>query len=89
MARRQVTKTKKDPDGDILALCNPSEYLWSPRYKNDAINDIESNNHSYYVIIGSSKEVDIRVVKDPYKGKYLRTDWDDTPRNNLRDLPDC
>ena len=74
MARRQVTRTKKDSDGDILALCNPSEN-WSPRSKNDAIYDIESNNHSYYVIIGGSKEVDIRVIKDPYKGKYLRTVW--------------
>ncbi|MBA7560105.1 hypothetical protein ES708_01725 [subsurface metagenome] len=88
MAKRQVTKTKKNSDGDILALCNPSE-LWSPRSKNDAINDIESKNHYYYVKISGSKEVIVRVIDDIQKGKYLRTDWDDTSRNNLRDLPDC
>jgi len=30
MADRQVTQSRKDSDGDILALCNPGEY-WSPR----------------------------------------------------------
>ena len=31
---------------------------------------------------------EIRVVNGP-NGKYLRTDRDDTERNNLRDLPNC
>ncbi len=88
MARRQVTKTRKDIDGDITALCNPSEY-WSPRAKADAISDIESNTHSYYVMVSNSQEVDIHVVNDPNKGKYLRTDPDKTSSNNLDDLPDC
>ena len=88
MVRRKVTKTKKDSEGDILALCDPSEY-WSPRSKADAISDIESNTHSYYVLTGGLREVDVRVVRDPSKGKYLRTDSDGTPRNNLDDLPDC
>ncbi len=88
MARRQVTKTGKDSDGDITALCNPSEY-WSPRAKADAISDIESNEHSYYVIASGLREVDVHVVDDPSKGKYLRTDSDGTSRNNLDDLPDC
>jgi hypothetical protein len=88
MARRQVIKTKKDEDGDIIALCNPSED-WSPREKEDIISDIELKGHSYYVIINGSKEVDIRVINDPYRGKYLRTDPDETFKNNLDDLPDC
>lgn len=48
MAQRPVTQTKKDRDGDILALCNPGE-PWSPRDKTGAIYDIEHGIHSYYV----------------------------------------
>lgn len=88
MARRKVTKTKKDTDDDILALCKPFEN-WSPRSKADAISDIESKTHSYYVIASGLREVDVHVVNDPSKGKYLRTDSDGTSRNNLVDLPDC
>ncbi len=83
---RAVTKTRKDNNGDITALCNPGDY-WSPRSKNDAINDIESGTHTYYVPwVGGRTE--IRVVNGP-NGKYLRTDRDSTSRNNLDDLPDC
>lgn len=87
MARRKVTKSGKDSEGDITALCNPSED-WSPRYKSGAIYDIENNKHSYYVVSGS-QEVDIHVVDHPKHGKYLRTGRDNTSKNNLDDLPDC
>lgn len=87
MIDRQVTRSKKDNDGDITALCNPTEW-WSPRQKVDAINDIENKTHRYFVKDGL-KEVDIHVVNDSIKGKYLRTDPDKTTRNNLDDLPDC
>jgi hypothetical protein len=85
MADRAVRKTRKDQDGDILALCD-DEY-WSPRAKRDAISDIESQVHRYYVpwTDGSTW---IRVVNGT-NGKYLRTDRDNLPRNNLDDLPDC
>lgn len=86
MADRAVTQTKKDRDGDILALCNPLEF-WSPRNKKDAISDIELNRHSYYVPWPDGRKP-IRVVNGP-TGKYLRTDRDQTERNNLDDLPDC
>lgn len=86
MANRQVTQSRKDKDGDITALCNPSKD-WSPRYKSNAISDIESGTHRYYVVVGR-KEVDIHVVKLNGK-KHLRTDPDETKRNNLDDLPDC
>lgn len=36
-----------------------------------------------------NKEVDIQVVNDLQKGKYLRTDPDKTLVNNLDYLPDC
>ena len=87
MASRQVFATKKNVEGDITALCNSNEF-WSPRYKKDAISDIETGEHSYYVLISGIK-VNIRVVNDHIKGKYLRTDPDQTNRNNLDMLPDC
>lgn len=85
MADRRVTRTRKDNDRDILALC--SETTWSPRYKEDAIRDIEDHIHRYYVLV-SGDEVDIKVVQG-FRGKYLRTDPDKTGRNNLDELPDC
>ena len=87
MAARQVTATKKDYDGDILALCNGSAF-WSPRAKHLAIADIESGAHSYHVRWSGGAVTGIHVVNGP-RGKYLRTDWDATTRNNLDDLPDC
>ena len=86
MSERRVTRSRKDTDGDITALCNPDEY-WSPRYKDDAIRDIGFSVHSYYVLSGG-KRVGIHVVNGP-RGKYPRTDPDMTTANNLDDLPDC
>lgn len=83
---REVTQTKKDKDGDILALCNPIEG-WSPRNTKDAINDIENTLIGYYTIIDFRK-VDIHVAVRSGK-KYLRTDPDHTLVNNLDNLPDC
>lgn len=87
MALREVVATRKDYRGDITALCNSKEF-WSPRYKTDAINDIENRVHQYYVMV-SGIRVDIHVVDDRVKGKYLRTDPDKTITNNLDNLPDC
>ena len=87
MAKRYVTKTGKDRDGDITKLCQPGQ-PWSPRYKADAISDIKSGLHEYWVNWANSPETKIRVVNGP-TGKYLRTDRDSTSRNNLDDLPDC
>ena len=86
MSNRAVRKTGKDRDGDITKLCDPGQ-SWSPRFKADAIRDIETGTHSYYVP-WQSGQTQIRVVNGP-SGKYLRTDRDGTSRNNLDDLPDC
>lgn len=86
MADREVTRTGKDASNVITTLCNPG-VLWSPRTKGDAIRDIESGDHTYYVK-WPEKRTEIRVV-DGATGKYLRTDRDSTTRNNLLDLPDC
>jgi len=87
MTRRRVTHTGKDRDGDITSLCSHGQF-WSPRAKRDAIYDIESGAHSYYVLWSDGKETEIRVVNGR-TGKYLRTDRDSTERNNLDDLPNC
>lgn len=86
MARREVTRSRKDQDGDITALCQPGAF-WSPRLKRDAISDIESKVHQYFVRV-RGQEVDINVIDGP-TGQYLRTDPDQTATNNLDDLPDC
>jgi hypothetical protein len=86
MTRRQVTHTRKDPEGDIETLCNPGA-VWSPRPKPSAIADIEGGIHQYFVG-GRGEEVDIHVIDGP-TGKYLRTDPDRTNSNNLDLLPDC
>ncbi len=87
MADRQVTATGKDQRDDITKLCNSGQ-SWSPRSKADAISDIESRIHTYYVIWPGNVRTEIRVVSGP-TGKYLRTDKDNTTRNNLHDLPNC
>jgi hypothetical protein len=86
MADRAVYKTGKDSYGDIVSLCNDSAF-WSPRSKSAAISDIESGLHTYHVPWQSGR-TEIRVVQGP-NGKYLRTDADNTTRNNLDDLPNC
>ena len=86
MAKRYVYKTKKDQDGDILALCNDTA-TWSPRYKAGAIQDIESGLYEYYVP-WQSGETKIEVINGP-NGKYLRTQRDGSSSNNLDELPDC
>lgn len=87
MAQRQVTRTQKDRDGDITALCNGAA-TWSPRTKADTIRDIEIGAHSYFVQWSDGKRTTVRVVNGS-SGKYLRTDRDTTTNNNLDDLPDC
>lgn len=86
MADRAVHRTRKNDEGDITALCDGSA-SWSPRSKADAIRDIESGLHAYHVPWKTGR-TEIHVVYGP-TGKYLRTDRDETSRNNLDDLPDC
>lgn len=87
MADREVRQTGKDDEGDITSLCNQA-MSWSPRSKSNAISDIESDTHSYYVKGQGGTRIDIHVVNGP-TGKYLRTDPDKTSSNNLDDLPNC
>ncbi|MCB0253937.1 MAG: DUF3892 domain-containing protein [Anaerolineae bacterium] len=84
---RAVIQSGKDRYGDITALCHGGQH-WSPRWKPDAIRDIETGQYAYYVPMTDGSKTPIRVVNGP-NGKYLRSDWDATPKNNLDDLPDC
>jgi hypothetical protein len=86
VADRAVRQARHDSDGDTLAIGSPNEY-WSPRLKDDAINDILNGLHTYHVPWVSGR-TEIRVV-DGQNGPYLRTDRDSTSRNNLDDLPEC
>jgi hypothetical protein len=86
MADRRVTKTGKGIGSVITRLCNPGEY-WSPRNKDDAIQDIDNGTHTYYVNVGGNR-VDVHVVK-MNGSKHLRTDPDGKGKNNLEELPDC
>lgn len=86
MSDREVTRSRKDKDGDITALCNPGNW-WSPRLKKDVISDINLKIHTYFVRL-ENQRVNIRVVQGQ-SGPYLRTDPDITSRNNLDDLLDC
>jgi hypothetical protein len=86
LADRTIYKTRKDENGDITALCG-NDRNWSPREKNDAIADIESGEHTYYVPWRTGR-TEIFVAEGP-SGKYLRTDNDKSAKNNLNDLVDC
>ncbi|MEJ2752207.1 MAG: DUF3892 domain-containing protein [Candidatus Promineifilaceae bacterium] len=83
MADRTVTHSRKDADGDIIALCNPGQ-SWSPRGILAVIQDIENGTHTYRVF-GNTR---ILVVNGPTR-KYLRSAADATSGNNLDDLDDC
>lgn len=87
MADRQVTASGKDRDGDITRLCN-SAMNWSSRSKADAIRDIETGLHTYFVQHPGTVRVVVNVV-DGQSGKYLRSTADRASRNNLDNLPDC
>ena len=84
MANRRVTKTGKDSDGDITAVCG----AWGRTASADAISDIENDDHSYYVQDGRGRTADVHVVNRA-TGKYLRTDPNSDCSDNLDNLPDC
>ncbi|ASK18871.1 DUF3892 domain-containing protein [Halomonas sp. N3-2A] len=89
MAERRVTATGKDRDGDILRLCNGAYAgTWSPRSKANAINDIETRAHSYYVEDSYGRRANVLVVGTG-SNKYLRTNPDSSCSNNLDNLPHC
>jgi len=87
MAERRVSRTRKDSDGDITHVCHPGAD-WSPRASSLVISDIENSRYRYYVINSKGGRTYIEVVDGPTR-KYLRTRKDETPCDNLDELPDC
>jgi hypothetical protein len=83
VADRRVRQTGKDGNGDITALCNPGK-LWSPRSRIQAVNDIRTGRHSYFVDEAGYR-TDVHVTPDG----HLRADPDPASANNLDNLPDC
>lgn len=78
---RRVKATKRDRNGNIVALCNAGE-AWSPRKTTDVIKDINTNKTSYYVKQAERKKY-VRVVG----GKSLQTTSEEENENNLNNLP--
>ncbi len=68
MAIREVKMCRKNDEGEIVVLFNPAA-VWSPRLKNDAVNDIENDIHTYYVL-NNGKRTDLKVISDS-DGKHL------------------
>jgi hypothetical protein len=85
MASRQVTRTGKDRDGDITALCGD----WGRTEKSQAIRDIEMKWHTYYVrdYLGTITYVGVVTMRNG--DKYLRTNPNMSERDNLDYLPNC
>lgn len=84
---REVTATRKLPDGVITHLCGGAGASWGPVPVGDAIDQIENGSVAYFTNIGGVA-AHVNVVDDP-QGKYLRSQADETTSNNLDDLPDC
>ena len=79
---KQITGTRKSPDGDITHLCGRS---WTDT-KQEARRNISANKYAY--LSGSAR---VEAVTDPRVsgGFYLRTVADGSKGNNLDELPNC
>ena len=84
MAKRRVTCSNKDSDGDITGIGGPG---WSTITKAQAIIDIEGKTHTYYVC-EAGYESDVYIVSLG-GNKHLRTTADQSNKNNLDNLPSC
>ncbi|MFW6067874.1 MAG: DUF3892 domain-containing protein [Myxococcota bacterium] len=83
MSQRQVLRTGKDRDGDIIRLCGATFTV----PKQTAVRHIRDRVHRYYVNVRGA-QVDV-VVRTRGGKPYLTTDPDGTKRNNLAELPPC
>jgi len=82
---REVKATGKE-DGNITKLCNSSKY-WEEVLKDQAIKQIKNDQYEYYVD-RHGKKTYVHIFEKEGE-KHLRTDWDETEKNNLLELPDC
>ena len=84
MADRAVYRTSKDQFGNIVALWGE----FGTVSHLDAIDDIEHGVERYWVPLNGGAGSIVEVAAGAH-GKYLRTNWDNSGRNNLVDLPDA
>ena len=84
MARLSVTKSGKDAQRDITALCGP----WGRVSKSKAISDIKLGVNHYYVKQPGTSATDV-IVKGQPPHEYLSTVADGQTDNNLDSLADC
>lgn len=87
MSRQVICITKRgnhyNPHERIQAIGGLN---WS-RSENDAIRDVEADPSAYYTSVGGRS---VWVVVDSRLGrKYLKTEPDAYPQNNLLSLPEC
>ena len=80
MTSRQVTSTGKSGVGNITKLCG----TFGEVSKAQAIDDINSRRHSYYVSV-AGRRVNVLV----FGGVHLRTNPNGRVPDNLDNLPDC
>lgn len=93
MTRHRVIRTRKDtawPSGDhrhVSDLCLASGGMLT---KDTAIARIRAGMDSYYTeAAGLIAEVEVVDRCARCGSDYVRTNRDETPANNLLDLPDC
>jgi len=79
----EVTKSKKDQDGDILGLCGTT---WTVN-KTTAVATIRRDPRAYFVSV-RGRTVYVRVGTRNGRD-YLTTAPDGYSPNNLDDLPNC
>lgn len=79
----QVTKSKKDRDGDIIGLCGAG---WN-HSKSTAASNIRRDATAYYVSV-AGRRVYVKV-RTRNGNDYLTTNPDGFKPNNLDDLDDC
>ena len=84
MANREVRAVQLDEFGHVLRLGN-DQSPWKEVSCQDAIRDIESGRHKYFVQWPERRTVVFAV--HGHRGKYLRTDRDLSPVNDLETLP--
>lgn len=80
---KQVTRSKKDDDGDITGLCG---FGWSDS-KGEAVANIRRDSSAYYVSV-DNRTVWVRIGQRNGRD-YLTTSADGYSPNNLDDLDDC
>ena len=88
MSRRKITCINK------TNRPNPWERIrriggdWGRREQQDAIRDIKTGLHTYYVV-RHGREVAVVIGKSRFGNGYLKTETDGENSNNLLALPEC